>query len=289
MGPVSAFRNSTAAFFVFIGAVLCFPASLALWEQQTLAKEQPFIELGRDIIDETPVQSAIAKAVADQVRGLSAVKQVEQQTRLNIDTLAQTGVTALIESDEDDVALRGVYHTSRALAGLEKDTVQQSGDDLVIDLRPTVRRVVDGLVSDVPALQGFQLPDNVGVVTITNAKSAGIALDAWRGVDTAAPYLIVLPLVPFVLALLVASGRGFTLFLIGAVIAGGAALRIFMLRGPLDSLLEDVVTGDSVYGDAGFAVYGSIVDSYVSQEMIVLFAGVAVAVLGLCASIVSRR
>jgi hypothetical protein len=101
--------------------------------------------------------------------------------------------------------------------------------------------------------------------------------------------LIVLPLVPFILALLVASGRGFTLFLIGAVIAGGAALRIFMLRGPLDSLLEDVITGDSVFGDAGFAVYSSIVDSYTSQEMIVLFAGVAVALLGFGVSILLRR
>jgi hypothetical protein len=289
VGPVSAFRNSTAVGLVLLGALLCFPASLALWEQRTLAKEQPFVELGRDIIDEPPVQSAIARAVADQVRGVSAVRQVEQQTRLNVDTLAQTGVTALIQSDEDDVALRGVYHTTRALAGIEKDNVQRSGDDLVIDLRPTVRRVFDDLVSDVPALQGFQLPDNVGVVKITNAKNAGVALDAWRDVDTAAPYLILLPLLPFILALFVASGRGFTLFLIGAVIAAGAALRIFMLRGPLDSLLEDVITGDSVYGDAGFAVYGSIVDSYAHQEMMVLYAGVAVAVLGLGVSILSRR
>jgi len=274
---------------VLLGALLCFPASLALWEQRTLAKEQPFVELGRDIIDEPPVQSALAKALADQVRGLSVVRQVEQQTRLNVDTLAQTGVTALIQSDEDDVALRGVYHTTRGLADLDKDTVQRNGDDLVIDLRPTVRRVVDGLASDVPALQGVPIPDNIGIVTVANGKNVGIALDGWRAVDTAAPYLIVLPLIPFVLALIVASGRGFTLFLIGALVAGGAALRLFLLHGPLDSLLEDLITGDSVYGDAGFAVYSRIVASYARQEVIVLVGGVVVAAVGLVTSVVSRR
>lgn len=288
MGPISALRNSFAGFLVIIGALLCFPASVALWEQRTLASEERFVELGRDIIDEDAVQSAIAKAIADQVRGLSAVKQVEQQTRLKVDTLAQTGVTALIESDEDDIALRGVYHTTRALADLEKDTVQRDGEDLVIDLRPTVRRVVDDLVGDVPALQGLQLPADAGVITVANAGSVGIALDAWRAVDKAAPYLIVLPLVPFLLAVFVASGRGFTLFLIGALIAAGAALRIFLLQGPLDSLLEDLITGESVYGDAGFAVYGRIVASHAWQEVMVLVGGVVVAVVGLGTSVLMR-
>jgi hypothetical protein len=289
LNPVNAFRNSIALGLVLLGALLCFPASLALWEQQTLAKEQPFVELGRDIIDEPPVQSAIANAVATQVRGIPAVRQVEQQTKLNVDTLAQTGVTALIQSDEDDVALRGVYRTTRELAGLDKNTVQRDGDNLVIDLRPTVRRVVDGLTADVPVLQGFQLPDNVGVVTVANGKNVGIALDGWKAVDTAAPYLIVLPLVPFVLALLISSGRGFSLFLIGALIAAGVALRIFLLRGPLDSALEDLITGESVYGDAGFAVYDRIAASYAAQEVTVLIGGVVVAVIGFGTSILLRR
>jgi hypothetical protein len=90
----------------------------------------------------------------------------------------------------------------------------------------------------------------------------------------------VLPLIPFVLALIIASGRGFTLFLIGAAIAGGAALRIFVMQGPLDKLLEDLITGDSVYGDAGFAVYSRIVASYARQEVTVLIGGVVVAVVG---------
>jgi hypothetical protein len=274
---------------VLLGALLCFPASLALWEQGTLAKEEPFVALGRDIIDEPPVQSAIASALVKQVRGISAVRQIEQQTKLSVDTLAQTAVTALIQSDEDDVALRGVYHTTRALAGLENDTVQRDGDDLIIDLRPTMKRVVDGLAAEVPALRNLELPAGVGVITIADGKNVGIALDGWKAVDTAAQYLMVLPLVPFVLALIVASGRGFMLFLIGALIAGGAALRVFLLRGPLDSVLEDVITGDSVYGEAGFAVYGRIVDSYAAQEVTVLIAGVVVAVAGFGTSILPRR
>ena len=285
MDPISAMRNSFAVMLVIIGALLCFPASLALWEQRTLAKEEPFVELGRDIIDEEPVQSAIARAVVEQVRGISGVRQVEQSTRLNLDTIAQGAVTTLVQTDEDDVALRGVYQTTRALADLDKDTVQRDGDELIIDLRPTIRRVLDGLTADVPALRAVELPEGVGIVSVADGRNVGIALDAWRAIDKSAPVLIVLPLIPFVLAVIVASGRGFTVFLIGAAIAGGAALRIFLLQGPLDSLIEDLITGDSVYGDAGFAVYSRIVASYARLEVTVLIGGVVVAVVGLGMSV----
>jgi hypothetical protein len=270
---------------VFIGALLCFPASLALWEQRTLAKEEPFVELGRDMIDEEPVQAAIARAVVEQVRRISAVRQIEQSSKLSLDTIAQGAVTTLVQSDEDDIALRGVYHTTRALADLDKDTVQRDGDDLIVDLRPTIRHVVDGLAADAPALRGLELPEGMGIISVANGKNVGIALDTWRAVDKAAPVLIVLPLIAFVVAVVVAPSRGFTLFVIGAGIAGGAAVRIFLLQGPLDSLLEDLITGDSVYGEAGFAVYSRIVASYARQEVIVLIGGVVVAVVGFAMSV----
>jgi len=62
-------------------------------------------------------------------------------------------------------------------------------------------------------------------------------------------------------------------------------VRIFLLQGPLDSLLEDLITGDSVYGEAGFAVYSRIVASYARQEVIVLIGGVVVAVVGFAMSV----
>ena len=73
MGPISAARNSFAVMLVIIGALLCFPASVALWEQRTLADEEPFVKLGQDIIDEEPVQSGIAKAIADQIRSFGGI------------------------------------------------------------------------------------------------------------------------------------------------------------------------------------------------------------------------
>jgi hypothetical protein len=271
---------------VILGALLCFPASVALWEQRTLADEEPFVTLGQDIIDEPPVQQGIARAISDQIRKYGGIDTVTiRSANFSIDQVTFEAVKTLGGSEAGDVALRGVYKTSRRVAEIDDDTVQVDGDDLVIDLRPTVRQVVDRIAADEPALSGVTLPANVGRVTIANGRQAGIALDAWRGVDQAAPVLIVLPLIPFVLAVLVASGRGFTLFLIGAAIAGGAALRIFLLQGPLDSLLQDVIAGDSVYGDAGFAVYGRIVASYARQEVMLIVAGVVVAVVGLGTSV----
>jgi hypothetical protein len=289
VGPVSAARNSFAVMLVIIGALLCFPASVALWEQRTLADEGPFVELGQDIIDEGPVQSAIARVLGEQVTKFAGVEAVTiRSVKVSIESIALEAVKSLAGSEAADAALRGTYHVSRQLADLEKDTVQTDGDDLVIDLRPTVRSVLEQADDEEPLLQGLVLPQNVGLITITEGRQAGVALDAWRFFDKAAPVLIVLPLILFVLAVIVASGRGFMLFLIGAAIAGGAALRIFMLQGPLDSLLEDLITGDSVYGDAGFAVYGRIVASYARQEVMVIIGGVVVAVVGLGTSVLTR-
>jgi hypothetical protein len=283
-------RNSLAVMLVILGALLCFPASLALWEQRTLANEREFVALGQDIIDEEPVQAALARAIGEQIAGFSGVSSVTiRSARIPIDQIALESVRALAGTQAADAALRGVYMTSRRLARIDDQTVQVEGNDLVIDLRETLRNVLDVADDEEPLLQGIALPQNAGRIRITNAKDVALVLDAWRAIDAAAPVLIVLPLVPFVIALIVASGRGFVLFLIGASVAAGAAIRIFLLRGPVDSLLEDLIAGDSVYGDAGFAVYGRIVASYTALDVIVLAGGIVVAVVGLLTSVVMAR
>jgi hypothetical protein len=283
-------RNAFAVTLVVLGALLCFPASAALWEQRTLASEAEFVALGRDIYKEPPVQDAIGKAIADEIAKYAGVRTVTVRTvRVDIEDIAFEVVKSFEGSEVVDVALKGVYETSRRLADIEDETVQREGDNLVIDLRPTLRSVIERADDEEPLLQSLGLPEDAGLITIADAKNAGIALDAWRAIDTAAPFLIVLPLVPFAIALIVASGRGFILFLIGALVAGGAALRIFLLRGPVDSAIEDLITGESVYGAAGVSVYQRIVNSYTSMDVMVLIGGVVVAAVGLLTSVVMAR
>ena len=286
---MGALRNSFAGGLILLGALLCFPASLALWEQRTLAREDQFVELGKEIFDEPDVQAGIAHAIGDQVRSLAGVKAGQSKLKVSLDDIVLEAVKALAGSDAADAALRGTYHVSRLLADLDKDTVQRQGDDLVIDLKPTVARVVEKLGEQDPALDGIVLPEGIGTITIANAGKAGIALDAWRATDKAAPVLTWLPLVPLVLAFVIASSRGVALFVIGALIAGGAALRIFLLEGPVRGVVEDLITGDSVYGDAGFAVYGRIVSSFVQQDIVVLIGGLVVVAVGFGLSVVLAR
>ena len=277
---------------VLLGGLLAFPASVALWEQRTLNDEAQFVSLGHEILREKPVQDAIAGTIARQIREGGGVDPGGRGIiDRNIEGLTRGIVSGLVDSEVGDAALRQTYAVALVLAEVDsaQRPVEMQGDKLIFDLRPAVRSLVADVEALDPLLRGrIVLPPDAGLIVIAEGENIRLGLDVFRIVDRAAPVLIVLPLIAFGLALLVASNRWLALLLIGVVVAGGALLRIILLQGPIDSLLVDLVAGDALYGDAGVAVYGRLVSSFVRQDVLVLAGGIVAIGVGLAGGVVSR-
>jgi hypothetical protein len=229
-------RIILTSLLILLGSLLTFPASLAVWEQRVLMDEERFVAVGRDVLEQDAVQSALAQRIAAEVIGSTLL---DPDVPPEASRLVAAGIVRqLPESPIGDEALRRSHALLVRLVRDERLTAQE--DSIVLDLRPVVERVLEGLdIAGQGGTGGIELPEGAGQVTLVHEADLTLAFRMARLFDTTAWYIAALPLVVFALAVIVSPARLMTLALIGLVVALLAGLRIFLIGGPVESLLID--------------------------------------------------
>ena len=286
-------RASLASLLILIGSLLTFTASLAWWEQHSIRDEDGFVKLGETILAKPPVQQAIADNIRDEVQDVVRRNTSDPPPRPVLDELTLKAVENLSTSNVASDALRTTHRLVLRVADLQEggdSAVQRDDDAIVLDLHQLVVNLTKDLQLLDPSARGsIDVPPDVGRIVIVRSREVQVAIDALKAMDKAAPLLIALPFIFFGLALLIAPNKGLALMLIGGGVAGAALLRFFLLKGPLASLIRDLLADVPTAQGAGLASYDVFVDSFGHQDTMVLIAGVAVAIAGLLVAVLLHR
>jgi hypothetical protein len=99
---------------------------------------------------------------------------------------------------------------------------------------------------------------------------------------------VILPVIVFGLALLIAPNRGLALIFVGLTVMAGAILRIVLLMGPIESVVIDLAVGNDAATAAARAAYDALAGSFVAQDLLVLAGGFAAFVVGIVWAIRGR-
>ena len=260
-------RSFIALVFIVTAGLFTFPASLAFWEQRVLMNEERFITLGHEALERDEVQLALARRIAAEAEALEPRLSGEPAL-----FLAQGLVSQLPRSSIANDALARAHALLRRLVRDESVDVEEEG--IVLDLHPVVEHVVSELALTV----GRELPPDAGQITIVEHADFAEGFRAARWFDTIAPIFIALPFVGFALAVLISPARLFAIAACGFVAALTAGIRIFLLETPLASA---AVNATFVLPDARGATretYDVLAATFVSQEFVILIAGLVVAI-----------
>ncbi len=282
-------RAFLAALLILAGFVLTFPAVLAGWEQRVLMNQDRFVSLGTEILQDEAVQSAVSDAAAQQVLDVAAANGADGSiSQDQADTAARAVIGTLPDSPLGQTVLASTQHLIATAVEGPSASVQARRNRIVLDLRPVVERVINAMSVAYPALGTIQLPEDTGQITVLHESEAGKILDAARWFNDSAIYIVLLPIVAFGLAVLVASNRPLALIFVGLAAIASAVIRIALFKGPVDTLVIDLTVGHGGATQAAHATYNAIADSFVAQDLLVIAAGFAVLVVGAALLVVRR-
>lgn len=281
-------RGFTTGLLILIGAVLTIPASIAVWEQRVLTNREEFIKVGQDVLAEPAVQDRLTERVSEEITELARANNIEMPgpitgaiARNQITNLTREVVESLPDSLIGRQVLIATHEAVLTAIDNDRDIVTSSSDEIRINLQPALETIIDAISIIVPPLRGIELTGETGQFVIVQEEDAAIAFRAMRWFDGAAWYIAAVPVVVFALAVLIAPSRPIALALIGAAIIVAAGLRILFYEGPLRTLITDGVSeGRPELQPAATAVYDQIAASIVSQEMLIIVAGIGIAVFG---------
>jgi hypothetical protein len=268
-------RNFLAFVFILIGALLTFPASLALWEQRVLMNEERFVALGKEVLQRDAVQDALTDRVAAEGEAIEPRVPAPAQR-----VVASNIVRRLPESQIGAEALRRIYEVVHRLIS-EDGAVQPEGEVIVLDLHPVVENVASDINQQLPRAQRVEVPPSAGRIVLVQEPDVAFAFRVARWFDGIAWYLVALPLVAFGIALLVASNRPLALMGAGMLVALTDLLRIYLVHGPVETQLIDAALLVPSAREAGRETYDAIANTFVKQEWWVVIGGIAAAIFGL--------
>jgi hypothetical protein len=267
-------RAILAALLVLLGALLTFPASLAVWEQRVLMDEDRFVAMGNDVLAEEPVQDAIASRIVDAIQAGGA-------DPLILRVVVNGVVGQLPGSGPGDQALLRTHALLRGL--LRAERLAGDGDEIVLDLSDVAAATLAaaGLSDDVP-------PVPVRIVLVQE-QDLSSAFRVARWFDGAAVYIALLPVVAFALALLLAPNRPVVLGAIGVVVLATALLRIGVIEGPADALVTEAALLRSEARAAAEATYDVVAATAVRQELVTAGIGLVLVMAAAAWALLQRR
>lgn len=288
-------RASVAALLIFIGAVLTFPASLAVWEQRVIADRDGFVELGQEILRNDAVQDRLTERIlADtttvlEANGLFITSGIIGGLgRVQAESLTRVIVEELSDSLIGVQALETAHRALMVVIDDKSDTLGVSGDAIFMNFRPVIERVIAAFETFLPGGRQVVLPQGIGEVVIVEEEDVAFAFEAARLFDGYAWFIAVTPLAFFAAALVIASNRRMALVLIGIGVVLAAGLRILIYYGPLRSVVLDKVVDDPALRPAAEGIYDTVASSLVSQEIIVVVAGLVILVAGILLAAAQR-
>jgi hypothetical protein len=278
-------RGVLAFLLVLVGALLTFPASAAVWEQRVLMDQGAFVSLGQEILRDPAVQERLTTRITEdtesvaQANGYSFSDSIAGNLgRSQAESLTRVVVSQLPESVIGEQALIAAHRAIVAVVDDDNDNLTASDDEVRVNFRPVTEEVLASVQQVLPNFPELTLPPGTGEVVIVQERDVSFAFRAARWFDGAAWYIAALPLIAFAAALLVASNRQLALFLIGLSLVLAAGLRIIVYEGPMRRFVTDNVVDDVALRPAAGGIYDPIAASLVSQDLLLVAAGVLVVV-----------
>jgi hypothetical protein len=278
-------RGAFAVLLVLIGALLTFPASAAVWEQRVLMDQDAFVGLGQEILQQPAVQERLSQRITEDTEAVAAANGYSfpdtiagNLARNQAANLTRVVVGQLPQSPIGEQALITAHRAIVAVVDNDNDTLTSANDEIRFDFRPITEQVLATFEQVIPNFPKLTLPPGTGEVVIVEERDVSFAFRAARWFDGAAWYIAALPLIAYAGALLVASNRQMTLFLIGLSALIAAGLRIAIYEGPLQRIVVENVVDDVALRPAARGIYDPIAASLVAQDMVLLVAGIFVIV-----------
>jgi hypothetical protein len=278
-------RGAFAVLLVLIGALLTFPASAAVWEQRVLMDQDAFVGLGQEILQQPAVQERLSQRITEDTEAVAAANGYSfpdtiagNLARNQAANLTRVVVGQLPQSPIGEQALITAHRAIVAVVDNDNDTLTSANDEIRFDFRPITEQVLATFEQVIPNFPKLTLPPGTGEVVIVEERDVSFAFRAARWFDGAAWYIAALPLIAYAGALLVASNRQMTLFLIGLSALIAAGLRIAIYEGPLQRIVIENVVDDVALRPAARGIYDPIAASLVAQDMVLLVAGIFVIV-----------
>lgn len=275
-------RASLAALLLLCAGLLSFPAAAAAWEQRVLMNQDSFVTAGNDVLRREPVQQELATHLTNEITGLTGRSLLIDAGQLAVRPFVLPVVRDLPDSPTANQALITTHEL--LVLTVREDTIQPEGDTIVLDLNQAVVQVAERLSLGQDLTN--RIPPETGRLTLVTTSELAPAFRLARWFDGAALYVAIAPFAVLALAFLIAPNRRRFLAYAGLTIVVFAVLRIVLLKGPVESWITDRAIQDESARAAVSAAYEVLSDSFVQQDVILLAAGVAVAVVGIVLSIV---
>ncbi len=281
-------RGFASGLFILIGALLTFPAAIAIWEQRVLTDRDAFIEVGQDVLAVDAVQDRLTEEITSEIEDVAAANGIDLPTTGiagalaagQAEALTRTVVAQLPDSVLGEQVLSLTHAALLAVIDNENDRLEASNDEVRVNLRPAIEQVILAFEPIIPELGDIELPPDTGEIVIIQEEDVSLAFQAARWFDGAAWYIALVPVAFYALALLIASNRQMALALTGISLVVAAGGRILLYEGPFRRLtIDGVAESRAEAAPATAGVYDTVIDSLISQEMLLVAAGAGIVVL----------
>ncbi|HZP25455.1 MAG TPA: hypothetical protein VFB90_00215 [Dehalococcoidia bacterium] len=292
-------RSTIAGFLLVLGALLSVPASLAVWQDRAVLNEDHFVTTAEEALADDAVQQALAQRMTHEVLTRLDV-QSTIANRPDLAALQAILPTAIHDAVYDvclsvlrsdslaptrDAMLRASHRAVKALLLGDSRFIQQNGERIMLDLRPMIYEVVRQLGGEVAVQQAQAIagPD-FGTIALVQGPDIRWLRDIGDWIDRANPLLPVLAGAALLAAIAIAVNHVRMLAWAGGALVLAVTLTLLLLHGPVRELATGWVDqpGDRA---AARAIYGTFLDSFQAQEVVLGLMALGVAIVSLLASL----
>ena len=259
--PASSGRMWGVRALVVVGAIFGVVAVLAGYVRWQVFDEGTFRDTAEELIANDAVREQVAASLVDSLySNVDVAASLEQRLPENLQPLAAP-LAGASRALADQAAARllerpRIQQLWVDSAGLTQRQIERALDDeltffqtdqgyVVLNLRP----LVDALAEDVAIVANLEsrLPPDAGRIRIAQADNLETAQDLTRIFKGVAPFIWIVPLLFFALAIWLARGRrrqAVRMVAIAFVVVGLIVLVVRRLAG--NYVVDDLVTSDTV-------------------------------------------
>jgi len=299
-------RFLIVSFLIFLGGILSILAAIAVWGEREIQDEDNFVATVDEVFDDEVVQDALATRLTEfimtktdlQERVTAGLQDLEENegapaatsllagplTSLVSDTVYRICVDILQSDAFNEIlntALRGVHRAVTAIINDESDVIEETNGQVILNLRPIVDEVVQQLAGErgEEALSKLNIPDDAGMIVITEANDPPLLWDLAQYADDFYPVLPIITAIVFLLAILIAKSKRRAVIASGAAPSIVAGLALLALAGPVKELATTWPSTPQGQ-DAAEQIYDIVLNSFQRQELFVFMLGLGMVVVG---------
>src|SRR5215212_1831065 len=273
-------RSIAAVVCLVLAALLTTPAAVAFWGQRTLNDGQRYLDTVGPLVDAPAVQDAVATKVINAIE-----QQVDVEAILNdvfagvitdrprlqrlvgplsgaINGLVEREVRAFVASDTFAdiwirVNTRAQQTLVRVLNGEDTGAVSVQGDQVVLDVSEVIDQVKQRLVArGLTIVQNIPIPDVDKQIVLLDAPQLRQARTIYAFANPVARWLILVVVVLYLAAFLLARGRPRMTVLIGVALVANALLLAWALSIGRQLFINELA--GTVFGPASSVFYDTL-------------------------------